>query len=487
MAARARAAQGDTRAKTQSRVGTGKHGGVSEKVVESVEVRRYWPGKAPRWVEGGEDAAEDDEEESGFGERSSAAQPRPDASGPVADRRLQRLAEGLDEGGGASDRRRRARAAAVIEEEEEETGGGESEGEGEARRRRGASAVILEAGGAGGNGAGGEASEEEEDDDAIAARRERLLAMKRRRAQEEEVGEAALEREAAAAEAEGVEEAEVEQESEYETDDESEEEGGAVRVLMKPVFVGSSMRETIKERDARLDEEEAARAKREVRIAERADESRQMLVQIVQREEGGASAAKAIEFADMPDDDDEPDELEQFDKWKVRELKRVKREREEARAAEIDAAEVERRRGLTDAERKVEDEEFAKMRADFGQEKAKWKFLQRYYHKGAFYQDEDETGNTKMGPVLMQDFGAPTGRDTVGDKSAMPAPMQVKNFGMRSQVKWTHLKGEDTSQKDALWNADRGLAEKSRGKTAGYKAANDFDRPTAKRKKPTAL
>ncbi|EOD30301.1 hypothetical protein EMIHUDRAFT_123153 [Emiliania huxleyi CCMP1516] len=179
-------------------------------------------------------------------------------------------------------------------------------------------------------------------------------------------------------------------------------------------------------KNAASDEEEEAKAKREARVAERADESRQLLVQIVQQEEAGPSQpVDKSEFEAPPDDDDEADELEQFERWKVRELRRVKREREEARKEEADKAEIERRRKLTDAERAAEDEEFNQGRAGHGQEKEQWKFLQRYYHKGAYFQDEDETGNAKMGPVMSQDFGAATGRDAVGDKAAMPAPMQA--------------------------------------------------------------
>ncbi|EOD10542.1 hypothetical protein EMIHUDRAFT_248351 [Emiliania huxleyi CCMP1516] len=291
---------------------------------------------------------------------------------------------------------------------------------------------------------------------------------------------------------------------------------------MKPVFIGAGMRDTIAERDARsaggmggggaraaaeggrglslcrparrIPEEEEAKAKREARVAERADESRQLLVQIVQQEEAGPSQpvdkseagpsqpVDKSEFEAPPDDDDEADELEQFQRWKVRKLRPVKREREEARKEEADKAEIERRRKLTDTERAAEDEEFNQGRAGHGQEKEQWKFLQRYYHKGAYFQDEDETGNAKMGPVMSQDFGAATGRDAVGDKAAMPAPMQVKNFGHRGAVKWTHLSAEA----DALWAADRGLAGKYKQRMAGVKASNDFERP-AKRKKPAGL
>ena len=52
------------------------------------------------------------------------------------------------------------------------------------------------------------------------------------------------------------------------------------------------------------------------------------------------------------------DELEQFDLWKVREIRRVKKEREAREAAEREKREIERRRNLTDAQRKAEDDAF---------------------------------------------------------------------------------------------------------------------------------
>merc|ERR1740124_1342805 len=145
------------------------------------------------------------------------------------------------------------------------------------------------------------------------------------------------------------------------------------------------------------------------RVKERAAESKQLLVEAVRKAEMGGDETKAVDFEDMPDDDDNVDELDEYEAWKVRELKRVKRERSEREKATKEASELERRRNLSDEQRRKEDEEFARLRGDYGQDKEKWKFLQKYYHKGAYFQDEDETGNSKLGPVMQQDFGSATG------------------------------------------------------------------------------
>ena len=225
------------------------------------------------------------------------------------------------------------------------------------------------------------------------------------------------------------------------------------------------------------------RLARDERAKERAKESKALLVEAVRQEEEGDANAGDVDFAERPDDNDEEDELAEYEAWKLRELKRVRRERDERKAGERARAEIERRRGLTDAQRKAEDDAFEAQREGHGAEKEQWRFLQKYYHKGAYFQDEDESGNKKLGPVMARDYGAATGADARGDKAAMPAVMQVKNFGMRSQVKWTHLSKEDTSSKDSLWSADRNLERKAQRMQAGTKAANDFARPQGRKKK----
>ena len=469
----ARAAQSEKKASL--------HKLVNEKAVEVVTVGRYWPGKEPKFIK--QDV--DDEPTSGAFSRAPVA--------PV-DRRLQRLAaksapvrrrdsDSDDDDEDAAQRRRRA-GATVLQ-------AASSSSSGAAVLERGGGAAGLERGAAPRRPAEDDFSEE--DDDEVEARRERLRAVQRQRRQQEAEEEAAAASRTGGASATGggggVGEEGGEEESEYETDtdasDSEEEEEGGRGPMLKPMFVSAEARETIKERERQEAQEEAAREQRAQRLLERQVESKQMLIEAVRREEEG-NEGTALEFGDMPDDNDEVDELDEFDTWKVRELQRVRRERAERDAEAKERAELERRRNLSDAERAKEDEAFRAQRADAGQDKGAWKFLQKYYHKGAYFQDEDESGNNRLGPVMMQDFGAATGNDRVGDKSTLPAPMQVKNFGMRSQVKWTHLGKEDTMSKDKdrpMWAEDKRLAQKFERKGAGTKAANDFDRPSAKRKK----
>jgi len=68
--------------------------------------------------------------------------------------------------------------------------------------------------------------------------------------------------------------------------------------------------------------------------------------------------------------------------WKFRELKRIKKDRDEREKKNKEKAEIERRRALTEEQRL---EENAKLGVDKKPEKAKYLFLQKYYHKGAYY------------------------------------------------------------------------------------------------------
>lgn len=53
--------------------------------------------------------------------------------------------------------------------------------------------------------------------------------------------------------------------------------------------------------------------------------------------------------------------------------------------------------------------------------KKSWKFLQKYWHKGAFFQDEGDAGKDAVGGdnIFGRDYSAPTGDDKM-DKTVLP-------------------------------------------------------------------
>jgi microfibrillar-associated protein 1 len=106
-------------------------------------------------------------------------------------------------------------------------------------------------------------------------------------------------------------------------------------------------------------------------------------------------------------------------------------------------------------------------------EKGKYKFLQKYYHRGAFFMDEDAD-------VFKRNFAEPTLEDNF-DKTILPKVMQVKNFGMAGRTKYTHLMDQDTSAKVEEENPWAGQEKFIVGRGGGTKQV--FDKPTAKKRK----
>lgn len=50
--------------------------------------------------------------------------------------------------------------------------------------------------------------------------------------------------------------------------------------------------------------------------------------------------------------------------------------------------------------------------------------LQKYWHRGAFFQGEGEEGDSILGDVMHRDYNAPTGEDKF-DKEMLPKIMQA--------------------------------------------------------------
>mmetsp|Transcript_15848 Transcript_15848/g.31028 ORF Transcript_15848/g.31028 Transcript_15848/m.31028 type:complete len:454 (-) Transcript_15848:190-1551(-) len=272
-------------------------------------------------------------------------------------------------------------------------------------------------------------SEEEEEESEEDSRRARARARFKQKQQEEAQAQATVKQE---------EDEEEEGDSEYETDTSDEEEDYPSRPLLKPTFVSKKDRETIAERErleAEKEQEDLEAAKRE---KQRKKESRQLVVEDVKREEEAAEAAIVEGSEELPDDNDDVNEEEELEKWKIRELKRIKRDKEKLEQEAADLAAKERRKNMTDAE--VEAENLKKPQRKI---KGDMRYLQKYYHRGAFYQDE-----TEKDQVWNRDFMAPTGEDRTVDKSLLPQVLQVKKFGLKSRTKYTHLTDQDTSARD---------------------------------------
>jgi hypothetical protein len=85
------------------------------------------------------------------------------------------------------------------------------------------------------------------------------------------------------------------------------------------------------------------------------------------------------------DDTDGLDPAAEFEAWRLRELGRIKKAKEDEVRREEEREEIERRRALPEEQRLKEDLEKAKKSRE-EKPKGQQKFLQKYWHKGAFRQ-----------------------------------------------------------------------------------------------------
>lgn len=316
----------------------------------------------------------------------------------------------------------------------------------------------------------GDASDAEElDEEEIERRREAIRNKLRGQKRDEDL----LKLEDETLENEKADDAEGEDEDEYsddDDDDDEEEEGGP---RLKPVFVRKQDRLTLQERD----KEEEKVVNQEHEVKKKATERRLQTLKIVDTELKKDLTREQAE--DEPTDDfqgvrsDGENEAEEFEAWKVRNLRYIKRDRDEKETAYKEKMELERIHNMTEEERRLENKLNPKIQTN-KMNKGKYKFLQKYYHRGAFYLDKEDT-------VYKRDFTAPTLEDHF-NKTILPQVMQVKNFGRSGRTKYTHLVDQDTTKFEAAWVADTAMNLKFHAsKGAGMKQV--FEKPSVKRKK----
>jgi microfibrillar-associated protein 1 len=205
-----------------------------------------------------------------------------------------------------------------------------------------------------------------------------------------------------------------------------------LRDVLQPVFVPSTSRDTKVEQAKIEKEKEKERLFEEKRKEERKKETLMLVEQDLRREieEGYAQEEEHDEMADDPVNEEE--EMKEYEAWKVRELARIRRTIIEKEQYLEEEKEKEKRSQMTDAEIRAIDSKTDK----FQKKKTSMKFLQKYYHKGAFFQNMDDQ-------VIHRDTSAPTGMDKI-DKTLLPKVLQVKNFGRSGRTKYTHLVDQDT-------------------------------------------
>ena len=305
--------------------------------------------------------------------------------------------------------------------------------------------------------------------------RRKIAAAKEAARLEEEKSLRAKEEEGFVTESE--EESEEEEGSEEESSEEEEsEEEAPRRVMIKPTFIKKDKRNnaTAAAKDTKTEEELAAAEEARKRAA--ADE----LVEEQIRKDLAAKAAGKKNWDDEEEDEDEVDDTDDLDPeaeyaaWKLRELKRIKRDREAIEAHEKELEEIERRKNLTEEERKAEDDAFLAKQKEEKDSKGKMSYMQKYYHKGAFFQDDSKAQGLDRRDIMGSRFA-----DDVQNRELLPQALQIRDMtklGKRGATKYKDLKSEDTGR----WGEfdDR---RPGRGATGGFVADERFmpDRPGA--------
>lgn len=278
------------------------------------------------------------------------------------------------------------------------------------------------------------------------------LNERRRQAIAQEAARVEAERAARAAEEEGfVTEESEEQESSDEDSgsgsesEESSSEEEAPKVLLRPTFIKKDKRkdsavaaDTKTEEDTWVEEQARRKGKADAMIQEQLEKD---------------AAARAAGKKDW--DDDEIEEVQQVDDtddldpeteraaWKLRELKRVKREREAIEIAEKEREEIERRRNLSKDDRDAEDKEFIEMQKEEKDGKGKMGFMQKYYHKGAFFQDDAKAEGLDRRDIMGSRYQDDSNREL------LPQYMQIRDMtklGRKGRTKYKDLKSEDTGK-----------------------------------------
>jgi microfibrillar-associated protein 1 len=251
--------------------------------------------------------------------------------------------------------------------------------------------------------------------------------------------------------------------SEYETDtdEESDEDesssssdGGGPK-LFKPVFVSKAKREAnakaelAARNEAEKDEDELEEEK--MIKKQNAKEAVQREITLEYQREVAEKDYLGEEVNTDSDEEDEEEARKNYEQWKMREFKRIVRDRCKQRVEMEEEEERERLRNMTEEERELHATKLKALKdaKEQGKEKTKMRFMQKYYHKGAFFQEagDDEFATTEKAEIFNRDFNEATNAEKGVDRSTVPEAMRLRHgqFGKAGRSKWTHLSNEDTT------------------------------------------
>ncbi|CAF0723707.1 unnamed protein product [Brachionus calyciflorus] len=409
-----------------------------EITMQKVKVSRYVAGERPKFAPESDESARSESEDEQIEKEQKPRQiiePR-----VVDDKRLRRLAEAEKTDSDSTEarvrRHRQIIEPSILEENDEEI----------------QETVEVKV---------KEESEEEEEEIDENERIRRRLELKQRALQRQEELMKIEEEKQLGSEEESDEESEYEEEEYTDSDEE-------MAPRLKPVFVRKSDRKTIEEKEEEEQRQMEIERERERLHEESKKQTRKIIQEEVSREKMSEKENDENIICDFLTDD-EMDEND-YEAWKLRELKRIKRDREEKEKIEKEKQEIQKIRNMTEEERL----KFLKLNPKKlinKAEKGKYKYLQKYYHRGAFFMDKEED-------IFKRNYAEPTLEDHF-DKTILPKVMQVKNFGMAGRTKYTHLLDQDTTRReDDPWtNQEKFLA----GRGGGTKQV--FENPSFKRKK----
>ncbi|SMY21846.1 unnamed protein product [Zymoseptoria tritici ST99CH_1A5] len=246
----------------------------------------------------------------------------------------------------------------------------------------------------------------------------------------------------------GKDEGEEEEEDDYDSssEEDSSSDDEPKKPMLAPKFISKAKRAQ-QQTDPVITAEDEARIRQEKADA--------LLQAQIERDAALRAAGKKAWDDDDVAPEDEVDDTDDLDPeaeraaWKLRELKRVRRDREALIAKEKEREEVERRRNMSTPEREAADAEFIAKQEEERADKGKMGYMQKYFHKGAFFNADQEDMDEEVRAALNRDVAGRKFVDETGDKSLLPESMRMRDMtklGKKGGTRYRDLKSEDTGR-----------------------------------------